>query len=247
MKRHPVIAILISIVLLVIPLMSARAQSPVVVRVVLFYSPTCGHCQYVISETILPLMEEYREQLQILGLDVTQPEVQPLYLAALDKFGIERGGVPFLVIDNMYLSGSVDIPEKFPGLVEDYLAQGGTDWPEIPGLREATAGSSEADNPTSNASAAPTEEATAAAPTQTTAYQPTPVAATIAPTLASPLASSGLGDPEVHNTDWRAKFANDPAGNTLAVIVLAGMLGASIWAADIFRRTRGNTVRGDWA
>ena len=45
-----------------------------VVHAVLFYSPTCPHCQYVITETLPPLMEKYGNQLQIMGVDVTQPK-----------------------------------------------------------------------------------------------------------------------------------------------------------------------------
>jgi uncharacterized membrane protein/predicted DsbA family dithiol-disulfide isomerase len=120
--------------------MNARAQTePPVVRAVLFYSPTCGHCEYVINETLIPLMEKYGEQLQIIAVDVSQPASQELFIAALQEFGVEGGGVPFLVFDDTYLIGSGDIPEKFPGLVESYMAQGGLDWPDIPGLVEALA------------------------------------------------------------------------------------------------------------
>ena len=62
-----------------------------------------------------------------------------IFRAALDKFGLESGGMPFLVIGDTYLVGSGDIPEKFPGLIEQYLAQGGVDWPAIPGLAEVLA------------------------------------------------------------------------------------------------------------
>jgi uncharacterized membrane protein/thiol-disulfide isomerase/thioredoxin len=106
-------------------------------RAVLFYSPTCGHCEYVINETLMPMLEKYGSQLQIFVVDVSQPASQELFGAALQKFGLEQGGVPFLVFENTYLVGSGDIPEKFPGLVETYLAQGSLDWPEIPGLAEA--------------------------------------------------------------------------------------------------------------
>ena len=39
------------------------------------------------------------------------------------------------------LTGSVDIPVQLPGLIEAGLAAGGVDWPAIPGLAEALAGS----------------------------------------------------------------------------------------------------------
>ena len=117
-RRYTIIATLL-LGLLLIPIASVHAQTEQpVVRAVLFYSPTCGHCELVINETILPMIAEYGDQLQVIGVDVTQPEGQQLFLVALEKFGVERGGVPFLVMDNFYLVGSGDIPAQFPGLVE---------------------------------------------------------------------------------------------------------------------------------
>ncbi|MBM4426256.1 MAG: vitamin K epoxide reductase, partial [Chloroflexi bacterium] len=52
-----------------------QAQTSVaVVHAVLFYSPSCGHCHYVIEEVFPPLFEKYGDQLQIVGVDVTQTE-----------------------------------------------------------------------------------------------------------------------------------------------------------------------------
>lgn len=120
----------------------AQAQTPIpdtVVRAVLFYSPTCIHCQHVITEVLPPLFGQYGDQLYIVGVDVTQPEGQVLFLAALQYFNVESSGVPFLVLGDTYLSGSIDIPGQLPGMIEQYLANGGVDWPAIHGLAEALA------------------------------------------------------------------------------------------------------------
>jgi uncharacterized membrane protein/thiol-disulfide isomerase/thioredoxin len=139
--------------LLAIPasLSTAHAQAaPPVVHAVLFYSPTCPHCHYVITETLPPLMKKYGDQLQIIGVDVNQPDGQMLFLAALQKFNLEEAGVPFLVVGDSYLVGSADIPEKFPGLIEDYLKQGGVGWPDIPGLAEGLSATEATPIPTQN-------------------------------------------------------------------------------------------------
>jgi thiol-disulfide isomerase/thioredoxin len=96
---------------------------------VLFYSPTCGHCEYVINETLIPMIQKYGDQLQILALDVTQAEGQTFFHAAMQEFGLEQAGVPFLVIGDLYLIGSLDIPEKLPGLVESHLREAWTGRP----------------------------------------------------------------------------------------------------------------------
>ncbi|HSD83055.1 MAG TPA: vitamin K epoxide reductase family protein [Anaerolineae bacterium] len=115
--------------------LSVRA-SAAVVRAVLFFSPTCGHCHQVMTEDLPPLHEKYGQQLQIIEVNVTQPEGQVLFQAAVQHFNLTRAGVPTLVIDEVVLRGSQEIPQRLPGLIEEYLAQGGTDWPAIPGLAE---------------------------------------------------------------------------------------------------------------
>jgi uncharacterized membrane protein len=193
------------------------------------------------------MTEKYGEQLQIIGLDVSQAYGQTLFLAALQKFGLEQGGVPFLVFDNIYLVGSKDIPEQFPGLVESYLSQGGVDWPDIPGLREAISQSTEANVSTATVTAALADEPAATVPTQSATLQAMPVPATAAPTLVSPIATPGLIPPDTHDLDWTDKFALDPTGNTLAVLVLIGMLASVAWAVTLFKRTKGISIKGDWA
>lgn len=50
----------------------AQTSKPVV-RAILFYSPSCPHCHMVIQEELPPLFEIYNEQLDILGIDISQP------------------------------------------------------------------------------------------------------------------------------------------------------------------------------
>ena len=123
-----------------------QAQGPIV-RAVLFYSPTCPHCHYVMNEVLPPLVDKYGAQLQIAAIDVTAASGQALYQSAVEKFGItaERQGVPALVVGASVLVGSSEIPEQFPTIIEDGLAAGGEDWPAIPGLPAALASNAAAD------------------------------------------------------------------------------------------------------
>ena len=50
-----------------------RADEPVV-RAVLFYSPTCPHCEQVITVDLPPLVQEHGDQLQIVLIDVSQQQ-----------------------------------------------------------------------------------------------------------------------------------------------------------------------------
>ena len=198
--RGIILTLLLVTGLLLTPAIANAQSTDVVVHAVLFYSPTCGHCEYVINEVLPPLMEKYGSQLEIVGIDVTVPEGQELFMSAMRSFNLPSSGVPFLVIGDTYLVGSTDIPEKFPGLIDTHLAQGGLDYPDIPGLREAL--------DLSAATAPQTDlEADSVSPSTTT---PTNTFVT-------------------NNLTWQEKFNRDPAGNTLAVIVLMGVLASLVW------------------
>jgi uncharacterized membrane protein/thiol-disulfide isomerase/thioredoxin len=192
------------------------AQTPEaapVVRAILFYSPDCPHCEYVIQEVLPPLFQEYGEQLQIIGFDVNHPRGQELFLSAIDRFGVENAGVPFLVIGDIYLIGSNDIPAQLPDLVKTYMKLGGMDWPAVPGLREVL------------------DEAAA---TATAGPAPTAVADSAVPKGAAPIESvPGMESPAL---TWRDRFRADPAGNSLAVVVLAGLIASALSAVWLLRR-----------
>lgn len=113
----------------------ARAADPVA-RAVLFYSPTCLHCHYVLDEVLPPLQAHYGERLVVQPIDVSTAEGQTLYQAAVAAFAIpeERLGVPMLVFSTTVLVGSAEIPAQLPMLIEAALAAGGNGWPAIPGL-----------------------------------------------------------------------------------------------------------------
>lgn len=183
---------------------SAAAAEPVV-HAVLFYSPACGHCHQVITVDLPPLIDKYGARLNIVGIDVTQPVGQELYLATQERFNIspDRHGVPTLVIDTVVLVGSAEIPEQLPGLIEHYLAQGGVAWPDIPGLPDVLAA---AEQP----AATPDAPTALPAPVET---QPVETEPDLLPELSA-----------AATVDIGANLARDPIANALAIGVLAIML-----------------------
>lgn len=113
---------------------SALAASNV--RAVLFYSPRCGHCHVVIDEYLPPVQQRFGDQVQILMINVDQPQGAALYREAITVYAIPeaRRGVPTMIVGDTVLVGSVEIPQRLPGLIETLLAHGGSDWPPLPGL-----------------------------------------------------------------------------------------------------------------
>lgn len=192
--------------LMALPARTAVAQEPVV-HAVLFFSETCGHCHEVMEVHLPPLVQKYGKQLDIVGVDVNHEVGLQMYQAMLVKFNVpdERVGVPTLVVGDEILVGSVEIPEKLPAIIERGLASGGIDWPEIPGLKEIIRAQTE----TSLSQTSSTEQTS---PAQEQLAQ-----------------STSQSTSEETNLVFVQRFMMDPIANTVAVIVLFGMV-ASVFA-----------------
>ena len=243
MKRYRLVLaafILAGLLFLLASPPTVRAQTPApVVRAVLFYSTTCPHCYKVITEDLPPLFDKYGSQLEIIGVDVSQPGGQVLYQAAIEHFGIpqEQQRIPMLIVADVVLVGSLDIPARFPVSIEQHLARGGVDWPDITGLAEALAVSQAAETP-------------AVIPTAPT-LQPTSLEAASTYALPTeepiPTATPGLLLPDPQSSGLGATLARDPLGNALAIVVLAGMIISVGSAILFFRRKPGAPLTRPWA
>ncbi|MEZ4644457.1 MAG: vitamin K epoxide reductase family protein [Chloroflexota bacterium] len=210
--------VLVCVVLLLSLTVSLSVQAQAVenvepiVQAVLFYSPTCPHCHKVITEDLPPLQEEYGERLQILGIDVSQDVGQMLYQDAITALKIDdnRVGVPTLVVGDVVLVGSLEIPELFPQIIADGMAAGGIGWPAIPSLAQVV-----------------TDLPPAAGPTAAAAGETAVTTTNVEPE------TSAAGEAEavdIRDVDAAAMALEgetavpDPVGFTLAWIVMVGMV-----------------------
>ncbi|MBK5107627.1 MAG: hypothetical protein JJE12_05830 [Anaerolineales bacterium] len=167
-KGKYILALLILFGLLIPWTQDARAeidlqsQDQPVVRVVMFWLSTCGHCEYVINNVLPPLQEQYGDQLEILMVElVTEEDMDRLYeTAAIVGIPANNVGVPFMLVGEQVLKGADEIPAQLPGLIETHLANGGLDYPHFPTLEgylpeqveDAMATGSEVGDQPSNAS-----------------------------------------------------------------------------------------------
>jgi len=106
------------------------------VRVVMFWMDGCDHCHEVLDNVLPPIQEKYGEKLEIKLIElVGAEEVNALYQFAETR-GISKEGVsvPFMVIGEHTLIGAQQIPNELVGLIEQHLAEGGVDFPKIPGI-----------------------------------------------------------------------------------------------------------------
>jgi uncharacterized membrane protein len=131
MRRINVAAAAASLLaLFMVGLAQAQQDAPAqpVVRMFYFYSESCGHCQAVSREVLTPLRQQYGDRLQIREFEFDPVPNYEVMLKLEKQHGI-KGGVPEIFIGNDVLVGEIDIKAKLPGLIERYLAAGGTDWP----------------------------------------------------------------------------------------------------------------------
>jgi hypothetical protein len=177
------------------PTPSGRAASspspagPGVARAVLFFSENCVHCTDVVYRVLPDIQKLFGPQLEVVQLNTVDPSAQILYQMASELYvkGEERE-VPMMVIGDKALIGVGSIEDQFAALVQTYLVQGGVDWPDVPGLREAIGSTQINMAAAPTATVKPTEKPTAAPPTAAPATAtPTP-----APTATPAPAGGGL-------------------------------------------------------
>ncbi|MEN8113565.1 MAG: vitamin K epoxide reductase family protein [Actinomycetota bacterium] len=198
-----------------------------VVRGVLFFSPTCGHCHAVINDHLPGIFATYGGEpeirfdeslpagevafyemtngtLDLLLVDASVEAGSAMFVADSEILGIDRPGVPRLDIAGTYLVGSAEIPEQLPGIIEQGIANGGVPWPDIPGIEDALASIPGAEVPADPGDASETDNAAEVLPS--------------------------TDDQSV----WD-RISNDPIGNGLAIVVLVAMV-ASLFAVAILAR-----------
>lgn len=208
------------------------------VRAVLFFLPTCGHCHQVITEDLPVIFDQYggpwevsfdeslpedevtfyllsNATLQLLMVDASVGSGGRMLLDAGETVGVPEsrlGSVPLMVIGDTFLIGSVDIPSRFPEMIDEALAGSPIGWPEVPGMDAAIAA-------IPALAAAPPATTTTAPPVTTT----TPGADATATTEAAVVS----GDVPVGDDDGDSiadRIGRDPFGNGIAIAVLAAMV-----------------------
>jgi len=120
------------------PTVPRPADAPLpTVRFMYFYSPTCGHCQYV-KENVFPKIEsKYGPRVSWESYSVQERSGYEMLLIIEEMAGIpeaNRGGVPVVFIGDEYggynlFIGSVDIPAHLETTIDWYMGIGGVNLP----------------------------------------------------------------------------------------------------------------------
>ncbi len=107
--------------------------SDAVVRVIIFSTVDCSACDQMVRLALAPLQATYGDQVEFRTVDiVSAQDVEYMYQVAAG-YGVPREQVdlPLAIVGERILVNG-QIAAELPTLVEEYLAQGGVDFPLLP-------------------------------------------------------------------------------------------------------------------
>lgn len=241
--RKTILLIVLLILLLSLGLNTAAAQEELPkVHVIIFYSPSCLACEFVVAEDIQPLIDLYGDQLVIVPVDISIDSGSRLFAKVLENLNrpTSQATVPFLLVGSFALDGPFQIQEELPILVaagagnqgiawpndsallaylenEGYLDADGIDITPTPGP-EAVTGEQGQDA----AEPTPTEEPAAISTEEVTAAELEPGTN---PGV-TPFDEDGGG--ELFGS-FGERFNRDPLANGIAVVVLLFLVGVAVY------------------
>ncbi|MDD1690103.1 MAG: hypothetical protein LUQ66_05535 [Methanoregula sp.] len=98
----------------------ADSGIPATDTIYFFYGEECSHC-HKIMPFIINMTEKYPEaDIQVLEVWHNQSNSK-LFQQANAALGRSQYGVPEVIIGKTVLTGELEIPAKFEGLIQDYL------------------------------------------------------------------------------------------------------------------------------
>jgi len=114
------------------PVSLASAQSALV-KLLFFHSPSCDKCEVMIEEFWPAAFAKYGDQLQVLFIDVSYPQNLEMWQAAETAAGVpqDKRGVPGVIIGGDLIIGDEPIKQQLYGLIDQYLAKGGVEFPPM--------------------------------------------------------------------------------------------------------------------
>ncbi len=127
----------LGLLLLLACVQAADAQEKPVVRLLFFYNEDCPVCKRIKGEYMLTVFEKYSERVECRYIEIwNDPENHRTMRGLLLKLGMpanRQDYVPIVVIGDDVLAGD-EITEHLEEIIDQYLAQGGVDYPPLDDL-----------------------------------------------------------------------------------------------------------------
>ncbi len=129
-------------------LLSLFAPQPAapVARAVLFWAEGCPSCTRVMQQTLPTLQTRYGAQIDVYPVEISGETAYRFFQDVGDGYALPREmrAIPALVIGSQLLVGADQIASRLPRLIADTLAAGGSDFPNLAGMRAYLSATGEA-------------------------------------------------------------------------------------------------------
>lgn len=98
---------------------------------IMFFSEDCDDCTYVKNELLPTLTEKFPDILNVKFYSIDDVDNYDLLVSLEEQFGDMGNEIPVIFIGRDVLGGKEEVIDNLERLVEEYLAQGGCDFPRI--------------------------------------------------------------------------------------------------------------------
>jgi len=90
------------------------------VRILLFYSPHCGHCIRLEKEFLPKVIDKYKNKINLEFLSVENKRNLSLLISLTQRYHMKRPGVPSVLIGNDFITGTKVIEKSLDQLIYKY-------------------------------------------------------------------------------------------------------------------------------
>ncbi|MEZ4669840.1 MAG: cytochrome c biogenesis protein CcdA [Anaerolineae bacterium] len=123
------LAVVLLFVLVALPIqITAQSDEEPIARLIIFHSPTCPHCVYVLENVLPALQARYGSHLEVRLYDLTEPNNYASYAALHERYPDLPTGIPQAYISGQVIVGDTPIEEQVPLLIDSCITQGGCQW-----------------------------------------------------------------------------------------------------------------------
>ncbi|MBC8234402.1 DUF1573 domain-containing protein [bacterium] len=113
------------------PTVKVKIPPDASVCITLFISEDCDDCAFLKDELLPKISKKYPNALKVKSYSIDDVSNYDLLVALEEQFGDMGNDIPVVFIGGEVLGGPEEVEENFEILVEEYLSQGGCDFPNI--------------------------------------------------------------------------------------------------------------------
>jgi len=113
------------------PTVKVKVPQDASVCITLFVSEDCDDCTFIKEELLPRLSERLADGLKVKSYSIDDVSNYDLMMALEEQFGDMGNDIPVIFIGKDVLGGREEITENLESLVEEYLSQGGCDFPDL--------------------------------------------------------------------------------------------------------------------